>query len=63
MKRIDYWLGIAVISTAIVFYAMFPRHQTVLAHGDAFSVDRWTGKPVGRTVLGNCASEVGAFGP
>ena len=61
MKRLDYSLGVLFVTAAIVVHAAFPRYGTVIAHGDAYRIDRWTGIPAGHTLRGECVGVVDAI--
>jgi hypothetical protein len=66
MTRLDWWIGILVVSAAITFHALLPRYELVPKKGviarplpnvelttDVFRFDRWTGAVEAGTILGD----------
>lgn len=44
MTRRDWWVGVALLTAALVFHAVFPRYQWQHTAGAVWlRVDRWTG--------------------
>lgn len=43
MTRLDWWMGIAVLTSVLSWHALIPRYD-VRIHEDGFvRIDRWTG--------------------
>ena len=50
MRRLDYWIGVLIVSAAVLCHALFPRYALVTIDGYVFRVDRWSGLPVGTSI-------------
>lgn len=44
MTRRDWWLGVAVLSLAVLLHALMPRYDITTTPGGMMRVDRWTGR-------------------
>ena len=47
ITRRDWWLGVALVTAAILFHAAFPRFQIQQAVGQnqgVWRIDRWSGE-------------------
>ena len=45
LTRRDWWMGITIVVAAIVFHAVWPRHDWRHVTGNVFvRIDRWTGR-------------------
>lgn len=51
MRPRDWWIGVALVTAAILFHAVFPRYQITLRDDGVFRTDRWTGSVQGARSL------------